>query len=99
LEHYVHEENASNPANKWGELHPIANDNTIILEIYSDEIKRVRLESDNSVWMYLGALFVPMEVKEYYLSLLNNCRCIKNNDWHQQEDQCPHRCEVIHEVE
>lgn len=77
---------------KWGELHSIDGDNKIALEIYSDEIKRVKLESDKSLWMYIGALFVPVDVKGYYLDLLNKYRCVKNNDWVQEENLCPHRC-------
>ncbi len=83
---------SSSPNDDWGELHPVENNNTINLEIYSDEIKRVKLESDGSIWMYLGVIFLPIEVKGYYLKLLNNQRCIKNKDWHQEENLCPHRC-------
>jgi len=85
---------ADNPSSieDWGGLHPIENDNRINLEIYSDEIKRVKMESDGSTWMYLGALFLPIGVKGYYLKLLNNQRCIKNRDWQQDEDLCKHPC-------
>jgi hypothetical protein len=85
-------ENISNLSNNWGELHPIKNNNTINLEIYSDEIWRVKLELDGSTWMYLGALFLPIDAKGYYLKLLNNQRCIKNGDWQQDESLCPHPC-------
>lgn len=80
------------PNKDWGDLQQVERKDTINLEIYSDEIKRVKLESDGSVWMYLGVLFLPLEVKGYYLRLLNNYRCIKNADWHQESNLCPHPC-------
>jgi hypothetical protein len=82
----------SNISEKWGELSSIKNSNVINLEIYSDEIKRVKLELDGSTWMYLGALFLPIEAKGYYLNSLYNQRCIKNGDWHQDEKLCPYPC-------
>jgi hypothetical protein len=84
---------SSSPNEDWGDLRPVENSNIIELEIYSDEIKRVKLESDGSIWMYLGAIFLPMKAKTYYTDLLNNHRCIKNSDWHQERDLCPHPCD------
>lgn len=77
---------------KYGELSSVENSNIMNLEIYSDEIKRVKLELDGSTWMYLGALFLPLGAKEYYLNMLNNQRCIKNEDWQQDGKLCPHPC-------
>ena len=62
------------------------------LEIYCDEIKRVKDDYDRSVWMYLGALFVPTSKKDILLSKLLNLRCIKYNSWHWNEDNCPNQC-------
>ena len=63
----------------------------IELEVYSDEITRVKLSVDGSVWMYLGVIFVPIEFKSLSLGILNNLRCLKHNDW-SDESKCPHRC-------
>ena len=65
----------------------------IELEVYSDEINRVKLSADNSVWMYIGALFVPVEFKNYCLTTLNNLRCIKHGDWTDEKSECPHQCD------
>ncbi|HEC87590.1 MAG TPA: hypothetical protein ENI49_07000 [Thermoplasmatales archaeon] len=78
---------------KWGELS--ANTKTkdeIKLEVYSDEINRVKLSIDNSVWMYIGALFVPINFKDYCLTKLNNLRCVKYGNWHDEESECPQQC-------
>lgn len=66
--------------------------NEILLEIYCDEITRVKDESDGSVWMYLGALFVPLSIKHELLSKLLNLRCIRYNSWHWDENNCPNKC-------
>ncbi len=69
-----------------------ANKDKIKLEIYSDEINRVKVSIDNSVWMYIGALFVPIEFKDYCLTTLNNLRCVRHGDWTDEESECPHQC-------
>jgi|Deesub1362A_J573_1020465.scaffolds.fasta_scaffold00483_29 hypothetical protein len=66
--------------------------NNILLEIYCDEITRVKDKDDGSVWMYLGALFVPSTKKHDLLSKLLNLRCIKYNSWHWDEIDCPNKC-------
>ncbi len=76
----------------WGDLKAISNDEHIALEIYSDEIWQVKLDSDNSVWIYLGALFVPVDVKLEYMKLLNDLRCIKHRDWKNNKELCLHPC-------
>ena len=68
------------------------NRNTIHLEVYCDEITRVRDGDDGSIWMYLGALFVPHPKKDALLSKLLNLRCIKYNSWHWDEYDCPNKC-------
>lgn len=64
---------------------------SISLEIYSDEIFRVK-DRDGAVWMYLGAIFVPTTEKESCLKKLNNYRCLKCRDWSLSEEKCSHRC-------
>ena len=76
----------------WGELKSPGDNGIINLEIYSDEIWRVKLESNNSTWIYLGALFVPVDSKESYLKLLNNLRCIEYQDWKCDQSACLHPC-------
>ena len=76
----------------WGDLKAISNNEHIALEIYSDEIWQVKLNSDNSVWIYLGALFVPVDAKLDYMKLLNDLRCIKHCDWNNNKDLCLHPC-------
>ncbi len=72
-----------------GELKSTENTSEMTLEIYSDEIKRAKAP-DNSVWTYLGVLFVPKECKDYHLRMLNNLRCIQHQDW--KTNACPHNC-------
>ncbi len=66
--------------------------NNIFLEIYCDEITRVKDMDDGSTWMYLGALFVPLARKYELLSKLLNLRCIKYNSWHWDEIDCLNKC-------
>lgn len=64
----------------------------INIEIYCDEIGRTKDEHDGSVWMYLGALFVPISKKDELIERLLNLRCIKHGFWHWNEDLCLNRC-------
>lgn len=80
------------PTDDWGDLKGISNNEHIDLEIYSDEIWRVELDTDDSVWIYLGALFVPVDAKQEYIRLLNDLRCIKYNDWKNNKGLCSHPC-------
>jgi len=66
--------------------------NKIELNIYCDEIYEVEDPSDGSKWMYIGALFVPLQYKEELLTILNNCRCIQHNNWHHSESECSQQC-------
>ena len=68
------------------------NKDEVELEVYSDEINRVKLSTDGSVWMYIGALFVPIEFKDSCLETLNNLRCVKYGQWTDEESECPHQC-------
>jgi len=76
----------------WGDLKSSDNNGIMTLEIYSDEVWRVKLESDNSVWIYLGALFVPSDSKGDFLDELNNLRCIEYKDWKYDKSLCLHPC-------
>ena len=62
------------------------------MEIFADEILTIKNKSDNSKWAYIGALFVPLEKKEDLMLGLNNLRCINHKNWHQNEDDCPCKC-------
>jgi len=64
----------------------------IFLEIYCDEITRIEDKNDKSVWMYLGALFVPVTKKYELLNRLLNLRCVGYGSWHWDESDCPHKC-------
>lgn len=75
-----------------GFLESVKPKKVIHLEIYCDEIKRVKDDHDKSVWMYLGALFVPTSKKDVLLNKLLNLRCIKYNSWHWNENDCPNQC-------
>ncbi|UJG40417.1 MAG: DUF3800 domain-containing protein [Candidatus Heimdallarchaeum aukensis] len=66
--------------------------NSITLEVFCDEINKVRLPYDNSWWMYLGALFVPVTKKQELIDTLLNLRCIKHHNWHWDTANCPHKC-------
>jgi len=66
--------------------------NKVELNIYCDEIYDVEDQLDGSKWMYIGALFVPLQYKEELLTILNNCRCIQHNNWHYSESECSHQC-------
>lgn len=67
--------------------------NSVIeIEVYSDEILKVRNAVDKSEWTYLGALFVPVEFKKECIIALNNGRCIANHDWHANQSECTHDC-------
>jgi hypothetical protein len=65
---------------------------SITLEAYGDEIFNQRCPSDNSIWNYIGLLFVPVKKKEEVLKTLKNLRCIKNENWYDDNSNCPHRC-------
>jgi len=62
------------------------------LEIYSDEIFEVTDSRDNSKWVYIGVLFIPLNEKESCLQILKNCRCLKYGDWSDNEHECSHVC-------
>jgi len=72
-------------------LEPVKSEKVIHLEVYCDEITRVKDKDDESIWMYLGALFVPLSKKDTLLSKLLNLRCIKHNSWHWDENNCPNK--------
>jgi hypothetical protein len=76
---------------EWGDLKAHDTDE-IKIEVYSDEINRVKLSLDNSTWMYLIVLFVPQEFKENNLILLNNLRCKQYKNWNEMVSTCPHQC-------
>jgi len=76
---------------EWGDLKAHDTDE-IKIEVYSDEINRVKLSLDNSTWMYLIVLFVPQEFKENNLILLNNLRCKQYKNWNETVSTCPHQC-------
>jgi hypothetical protein len=42
--------------------------------------------------MYIGALFVPLEIKPILLNKLLDMRCIQNNSWTWDEYNCPFNC-------
>ena len=65
----------------------------IELEVFSDEIMPVTLSTDNSRWLYIGTLFVPIESKNTCLSMLNNLRCKENRVWYNKRLECPNKCE------
>lgn len=64
----------------------------IELEIYSDEVFNGVDPSDNTKWMYLGALFIPTDYKAEVLKNLNDHRCIKNHYWNNSESDCLEDC-------
>ncbi len=47
---------------------------------------------DNSIWTYIGLLFVPSKKKEKLLKLLKNLRCVENNKWYKDKSKCPQNC-------
>lgn len=63
----------------------------ISLEIYSDEIFRVK-DLDGSTWMYLGAIFVPLTEKESCLKKLYDSRCLHHGEWSLSKETCSHPC-------
>jgi len=64
----------------------------INLDIYCDEINPVKSKYDDTTWMYIGMLFVPKTKKTRLLKHLWDARCIQYNNWHHNEDMCPHQC-------
>lgn len=64
----------------------------IVIDVYCDEINRVRFISDSSIWMYIGMLFVPLNTKRMLLNELLNTRCIQNRSWRWDASSCPHQC-------
>ncbi len=74
----------------------VDNKGKIELNIYCDEIYHVTDPLDGSKWMYIGALFIPLQYKEELLSTLNNCRCIQHDNWYNSKSECPHSCNYHH---
>lgn len=64
----------------------------IKLEAYCDEIHKCYLPSDHSHWMYIGILFVPLQIKNRLLAELLNKRCISHSSWVWKESECPFNC-------
>lgn len=65
----------------------------ITLNVYCDEINPVKLDYDNTTWMYIGILFVPTTKSEKLLRHILNARCIQHNNWHWNVDMCPFKCD------
>ncbi|NLC85886.1 MAG: DUF3800 domain-containing protein [Bacteroidales bacterium] len=57
------------------------------LDVYADEIWPGKKRN----WIYIGALFVPLNKKEELLRKLMGCRC-PNGDWKEKEEMCKNRC-------
>lgn len=64
----------------------------IRLEVYSDEVFTIKDPVEKSEWMYLAALFIPVDNKQNILSHLNTARCKKHRDWTDFEVDCTHPC-------
>ena len=64
----------------------------IHLEIFADEIGIVRNPSDNTQWMYIGMLFVPVNNKHRIIQDLLNLRCVQHGQWNCDENNCPYKC-------
>lgn len=64
----------------------------IKLEVFADEIHHVEWKKDNSKWMYIGLLFVPLEKKRELLNKLLNKRCIQYDSWNWGKENCENRC-------
>ena len=47
---------------------------------------------DNSIWTYIGLLFVPTKRKEKLLEQLRNLRCVEHSKWHDDKTKCPQNC-------
>ncbi len=47
---------------------------------------------DNSIWTYIGLLFVPSKRKEKLLTQLKNLRCVEHNKWHDDKNRCLKNC-------
>jgi len=68
------------------------NRGAIELEMYCDELGEEFLHYDNTHWMYIGALFVPLQIKPILLEKLLNLRCLKYNSWIWNENECANKC-------
>jgi len=74
----------------WGDLQPIntkTEDESINVEIFCDE----SFQKEDK-WMYIGVLFVPVEIKHTLIERLLNSRCEKFEEWHKDENECRHKC-------
>lgn len=58
-------------------------------DVYGDEL----FSEDGSNWMYIGILFVPLNIKSELLNELLNKRCIQSNSWKWNKDQCSSACD------
>ncbi len=47
---------------------------------------------DNSIWTYIGLLFVPSKMKIKLLEFLSNLRCVEHNKWSHDKTKCPQNC-------
>jgi len=65
----------------------------ISLEIYADEILKTKCRLDDSYWVYIGILLVPLDKKQKLLQVLNNLRCIKHNNWNKVKSDCQFKCD------
>jgi len=65
---------------------------TLEIETYSDEIHRIKYDLDNTYWMYIGTLFVPLIKKEALLNELLNMRCLNRNKWVWDASECDEPC-------
>jgi len=65
---------------------------TLEIETYSDEIHRIKCDLDNTYWMYIGTLFVPLIKKEMLLKELLNMRCLNRNKWVWDASECDDPC-------
>jgi len=66
--------------------------NEIRLNVYCDEIHKSYLDYDRSYWMYIGILFVPLNIKSQLLNELLNCRCIQHDSWVWDKHDCEFQC-------
>ncbi len=62
------------------------------LEIFCDEIHKEYLHQDHSHWMYIGILFVPLDLKAELISHLLSMRCIQHESWQWDESLCLYKC-------